>query len=233
MIILGFDPGGIGRFGWCVAEGTPAGELWLCEAGVADHAAGAVSAALNHAGDPRWIRAAGIDSPLFWVADGDRRAERSIRAAMTRLGAKNVGGTVQQVNSLRGACLVQGIMATRLLRQALPTVGVTESHPKALLWLLKIANEDRRVAEVTITHLSEFVKVPESLQLSDHQRDAALGAVGAWAMVTRPAGWRDLFQDEEGAFVPVAPVEYWMPISDTPPNTRLHPTAVRDVSGRG
>jgi hypothetical protein len=31
-------------------------------------------------------------------------------------------------------------------------------------------------------------------------------------MVTEQAGWRDLFQNEDQPFVPVPPVEYWMPI---------------------
>jgi len=211
MIILGFDPGGIRRFGWCVAEGNTEGRLRFRDAGLADHAAGAVSAALTSARDVNRICAAGIDSPLFWIADGDRRAEKSIRGAMKRIGAKNVGGTVQQINSLRGACLAQGIMAALLLRQRVPKIRITESHPKALLWLLKVANVDRMVAEVTVKDLDEFIEAESPLS-SDHQRDAALGAVAAWAMVTCRPGWHDLFLDEQSAFAPVAPVEYWMPI---------------------
>ena len=105
MVILGFDPGGKNQFGWCVAQGTNSGHLHLCASHVASHADEAVRAALRRAADFGRVEAAGIDSPLFWVADGDRKADESVRSAMKRLGAKNVGGTVQQVNSLRGALL--------------------------------------------------------------------------------------------------------------------------------
>jgi len=101
-------------------------------------------------------------------------------------------------------------MAARLLRQRIPNIRITESHPKALLWLLKVAKRDLMVADVTITHLNEFITDVPS-ELSDHQRDAALGAIAAWAMINKRAGWRDLF-DEKEAFAPAAPVEYWMPI---------------------
>ena len=211
MLVIGFDPGGVSQFGWCVAEARPDRLLRFSRSGVANHAAEAVPAALEKIGDPGQIAAVGIDSPLFWVASGKRRADRAVRAAMNRLGARNIGGTVQQLNSLRGACIVQGIMAARLLRTAVPTVGITESHPKALLWLLKIANNQRRVAEVTMAHLSELI-TSDSRHLSEHERDAALGTIAAWAMVTKPSGWRDLFLDEEEAFAPVSPIEYWMPI---------------------
>jgi hypothetical protein len=216
MLILGFDPGGLKRrglkrFGWCAAEPTPHGKLKLRKWGVADHAAGAVEAALKATDDPAHIVAAGIDSPLFWVPSGSRRADKTIRDALTALGAKNTGGTVQEVNSLRGACLAQGIMTAHLLRERVPAIRITESHPKALLWLLKVASKDRRAAEVRMSHLRDVITC-ESEELSEHERDAALGAFAAWAMLTEQAGWRDLFQVEDKPFVPVPPVEYWMPV---------------------
>ena len=112
MVILGFDPGGVKQFGWCVAQATDNGRLHFRASGVASHAAGAVRAALGEAEDFGRIGAAGIDSPLLWVADGDRKADKAIRSAMKQLGAINIGGTVQQVNSLRGACFSQGISET-------------------------------------------------------------------------------------------------------------------------
>ena len=211
MVILGFDPGGKNQFGWCVAQGTNSGHLHLCASHVASHADEAVRAALRRAAEFGRVEAAGIDSPLFWVADGDRKADKSVRSAMKRLGAKNVGGTVQQVNSLRGACLSQGVMAAHLLRREVPEIRITESHPKALLWLLNVATIKRPVVEICIGHLGDFIE-SKSLSLSDHERDAALGAVAAWAMINRRSGWRDLCREEEYAFTPVSPVEYWMPI---------------------
>lgn len=211
VLVLGLDPGGQGQFGWCVADlgtgPTPIVRL----VGTADHAAGALSDIRKHVGDLAKIVAAGIDSPLFWVADGDRRVDKTIRSAMRRAGATNVHGTVQQVNSLRGACLAQGIMAAHLLRREVPTLRITESHPKALLWLVGIACKDRPPAQVRIDDCSSLLGC-QLRDLSEHQRDAALGAVAAAAMIRETTGWRDLRLDESEAFAQVSRAEYWMPV---------------------
>lgn len=211
MLVLGFDPGGLKRFGWCVAEPTLHGKLKLRKCGVADHAAAAVDTALQATDGPARIVAAGIDSPLFWVPSDSRRADQTIREALKRLGAKSPGGTVQEVNSLRGACLAQGIMTANLLRKGVPAIRITESHPKALLWLLKVDRKRRKPTKVKMSDLRAFMTC-ESEELSEHERDAALGAFAAWAMVTKRTDWRDLFKDEDKPFVPVPPVEYWMPV---------------------
>ena len=44
MVVLGFDPGGANRFGWCVAEAMPKGQLQFRHSGVESHAAGAIAA---------------------------------------------------------------------------------------------------------------------------------------------------------------------------------------------
>lgn len=212
MVILGFDPGGQKQFGWCVARVT-SGTLSLEDTGTASCAAEAVGAAIERVPLMEEVAAAGIDSPLFWVASGDRNADRVVRNAIKKLGARNSGGTVQHVNSLRGACLVQGALTASLLRQKWPAIRVTESHPKALLWLMGIANKELRVADVNVGHLGKVVSC-ESSPLSEHARDAALGAAAALAMVEKRSGWRDLYNQETNAFAPVTPVEYWMPIAD-------------------
>jgi hypothetical protein len=86
MVIVGLDPGGNGQFGWCVAEATTGGRVRLLCAKTADHAAGAVAAVVSELG-ASLPTAGGIDSPLFWIANGDRRADQAIRAAMKRVGA--------------------------------------------------------------------------------------------------------------------------------------------------
>jgi hypothetical protein len=145
------------------------------------------------------------------VPNDSRQADKTIREKLKGLGAESPGGTVQEVNSLRGACLAQGIMTAHLLGKSVPAVRITESHPKTLLWLLKVASRRRKPTKVKMSDLRAFVTC-ESEELSEHERDAALGAFAAWAMVTEQAGWRDLFQDEDKPFVPVPPVEYWMPV---------------------
>src|SRR4051794_2783206 len=125
MVILGFDPGGIKQFAWCVAQLTSKDRLQLQACGIASHARGAVTAALDKALGFGRVEAAGIDSPLFWAADGDRKADKAVRAAMKEVGAINIPGTVQNVNSLQGACLSQGMMAAHLLRCELPNIRIT------------------------------------------------------------------------------------------------------------
>jgi hypothetical protein len=211
MLILGLDPGGNRQFGWFVGEPTAGHRLRLLRCGSANHAEGAVAQASQYLGGSTQLAAAGIDSPLFWTANGDRQCDKTVRMAMKAVGASAIGGTVQSVNSLRGACLIQGTMAAWLLRRKFPSIRLTESHPKALLWLVKVASLQRPVSEVTMTHLAEFLEC-NTQGLSEHERDAAIGAIGAMAMLLRLEGWRDIVEDEQNPFVPVSPVEYWMPI---------------------
>jgi len=193
-VVLGFDPGGKNQFGWCVALGTADGKLVLRSNGTTSHAAGAVEMAIEEAQKCGIIAAAAIDSPLFWVPYGDRRADITVRAAMRRMGAVNLGGTVQHVNSLRGACLAQGMMTAHILRKKLPNIRLTESHPKALLWLIEAATLQRPVGDVRIHHLDKFIQC-DSKGLCEHERDAAIGAFTAWAMLNQHPGWRNLCTD--------------------------------------
>jgi hypothetical protein len=211
MVILGFDPGGERRFGWCVAHVTQ-GRLRLRCADIASNAKEAVDAVIEKASSEEVV-AAGIDSPLMWVSKGDRKADVTVRIAIEKLGAPYPNGTVQHVNSLRGACLSQGIMAAHLLRRVLPDIRITESHPKALLWLLNIATKGHPEGDVGVSGLSDLIE-SNAMDLSDHERDAVLGAVAAFAMIENRSGWRNLYRDEEAkyGFTPVPNVEYWMPI---------------------
>ena len=131
---------------------------------------------------------------------------------MTDRGARNASSTVQNVNSLRGACLAQGILATVLLRVGFPTIQVTESHPKALLWLLGIARPDRPSFGIGLSDLYSHICWTGGSS-TVHERDAALGALAANAMVCNTAGWRDLFVEELSPYSPVPPVAYYMPMA--------------------
>lgn len=212
---VGLDPGGKNQFGWCVVEGTTRLPLAIIASGTAGDAGQAVAAALAAAGPKPVLAGVGIDSPLFWVP-GERRVDTLVREAIKRAGAPNAGGTVQQVNSLRGACITQGILAAHLLRRVRPRVRVTEAHPKALLWLVAVASSTRSVVSVGMDHLAAFMS-GDITSLCEHQRDAALGALAAWAMVSRAPGWRDLASEEQGCLMPVPRIEYWMPIEGGAP----------------
>lgn len=210
MWFAGFDPGGESQFGWCLVEASTELPLSILRSGISSNAAEAVNCALRELPSGGTLIAAGIDSPLFWLPAGDREADRIIRRAIKKLGASAPAGTVQHVNSLRGACLVQGALTAMLLKAAIPSVNITEAHPKALLWLIGVATKRQPVKSVTMRDLSEFFSF-RSGDLSEHERDAALAALGSWAMTVKAAGWEDLFIHEHQPFAPISPIAYWMP----------------------
>lgn len=192
-VLLGLDPGGARNFGWCIAdEGGGTFPAKPIASGLSDNASQAIAAALDAMPAGGVPAAAGIDAPLYWSRSGARIADRLVRSAIANAGAPHAAGTVQDVNSLRGACLVQGMLAALALREKFPALPITEAHPKALRWLLPGA------ASVTAA--------------SEHERDALLAAIGAGALLHWPAGWSNLLDLEVDAYSPVArPLSYAMP----------------------
>jgi predicted nuclease with RNAse H fold len=168
--------------------------------GVDNHAHGAFDAAM-HCGTPK-IDAIGIDAPLFWNAAGDRIADQLVRKAATRLGCS--GGTVNAVNSLRGACLIQGMLIAMICRQRIARgILITEAHPKALLWLVGKATRRHSPTSISLSDLSEYVVGNRVEGANDHERDATLGAIAAFAMKTRLIGWQDLYALEPNSITPL------------------------------
>ncbi len=109
----------------------------------------------------------GIDCPLWWssAAGGGRLADRWIRVTYGI-----ASGTVQSVNSLKGAVVVQGIMLAMVARKAFPDIPITEAHPKALL---------KAEALQGWSQIAEAYGLNGSEPQSEHERDALLGAVAA------------------------------------------------------
>jgi hypothetical protein len=211
-LILGLDPGGKGAFGWCISQDSDRLPLKIENCGVEDHAQGALAAVLKCVGGADQILGAGIDSPLYWIPKGDRETDKLLRKEIRhRHGNPNV---VMAVNALRGACLVQGVLIGQLLRERFKGVRITEAHPKALLWLLRIVLPGNRTKEVTTVSLSPWAVFIGSTN-SEHERDASLAAVTAWAMLHSPQGWADIAKLESIAMYPWnSPVSYWMPIKE-------------------
>jgi len=196
-VILGFDPGGRGAFGWCVSADDSSLPLKVLVSGTCDAAEEAVVAACDAVPMGQEILSAGIDAPLVWPLRGSRIADKVLRRAIRERGAPSPGGTVQEVNSLRGACLVQGVLAAKAIRDRHAEIRITEAHPKALLFLLDAS------------YLCDFP------QLVEHERDAALATISGWACIHHPDGWSDLFQGmgDDVYHVIDPPVAYWMPIA--------------------
>lgn len=160
---IGADPGGAGKFGVAILHADNYVES--IEVNCADDAL-------------EWIKlklgatipdAAGIDAPLWWSSglSGLREADKKIRDAYLALEPRNV----QAGNSLRGAVLVQGVLFAHLLRKSYPAIGLTETHPKALIRGWGRDNIEGLIAQVTTTVTLDDVK--------DHMRDALISAVVA------------------------------------------------------
>jgi len=98
-----------------------------------------------------------------------------------------------------------------LLRDAFGSLPITESHPKALLWLLRLANPRQHPSGFALSALSQF-RIMKSEDGTDHERYAALASLSAWAMLSQPPGWRNLYLEEQNPYSPIAsPLGYWMP----------------------
>ena len=131
-LVAGFDPGGKSgnKFGWCVAEFRPWRVIAANGASCADDAFCRASQAVETHGGR--LVAAGIDAPLTWARNGgQRKADKHVQQ----------WGTASGVNSLWGACLVQGFLLAKVLEEKHPKCLITETNPKALLNCVSAARE--------------------------------------------------------------------------------------------
>jgi predicted nuclease with RNAse H fold len=193
---LGFDPGGQRAFGWALIrsdEDATTARFVAC--GVVSSATAALDEAAAHLEEEP--QAVGIDAPLFWGSRGDRLADALIRKQVRAMGGHSA--VVAHVNSLRGACLAQGAIAAKEAAQRWPHALITETHPKALKRIDPAARE--------------FLAAEGARAMSDHEKDALLGAFAAWSAFVKRPGWRDLLPDEfEPHFPLVERVSYWFPL---------------------
>jgi len=209
-IYLGFDPGGKNDYGWavCASQGRC---LRVLSEGTTGSSQAAYKEALNAIPRGGTILGVGIDAPLFWSESGERDVDNLVRKTIQKLGAPYPQGTVQQINSLRGACLVQGILIANLIYRRFPDIHITESHPKALLYFLGVAKKSKLPDEVLSKDLSEYL-VQQNGWNNEHERDAILGAITACAQTERRQGWRNLFEIERYPIIPFNySVGYWIP----------------------
>ena len=210
-IVLGFDPGGVGHFGWSICE-FAGGELQPPFAtGVANDARAALAKTREKIPDGATVLASGIDSPLFWTGTGRRDADFTLRRALRSNEFKPdaVPGTVQHVNSLKGACIAQGPLLAKHLRETWKALIISESHPRALRHLVDHIGQPN-VAAMVERLISGLVRGTSF----EHRRDATLAAVSAWAALNGdPLAWRDLYREESDR-IPLfgIDVSYWMPI---------------------
>jgi hypothetical protein len=196
MLCIGFDPGGRKAFGWCAIE---------FEGNIATHTIGGVVNCANEAIErvkelyTSVPAAIGIDAPLFWTDGNDRKADSVVRKFVCSKGG--YGGTVGHVNSLRGACLVQGALVAHQAALEWPSAAMTEAHPKALMRVWPDA--------------LNFGKCIQQTGPGDHMHDAAIAAFTAHALAICATGWRDLAPLDPDAYFPGGKhVYYWFPESN-------------------
>jgi predicted nuclease with RNAse H fold len=94
----------------------------------------------------RWIQkhsvvplAIGIDCPLWWSSLNG--GERHVDVVLRRKYRDSIGQSVQSLNSLPGAVLVQGMMLAFEAHKHWKDVKITETHPRALLKAMDLNKE--------------------------------------------------------------------------------------------
>lgn len=158
---LGFDPGGVDRFGAAIIDER--GCLKSENLSSVDEAVGFVQSFFGRTAP----KGAGIDAPLWWSGGkgGGRRADQRLRRYYGI-----ASGTVQSANSLKGAAVVQGPLLVERLRAVYPEIYITEAHPKAyLLGPHKTNHGYLRGLEIGSNDPRD----------DDHMRDAILAALAA------------------------------------------------------
>ena len=228
-VVLGFDPGGNDKFGWSICTEDDRGILQPpLKTGLADNAPDAISKVKRALKSPDFpanpkVLAAGIEAPLFWNRWGCRGIDNLLDCAMRHTGFRRqrkdgsgLGGRiVQTVNQLQGACVIQGPLLAKYLREEeqWKDLPITESHPKVLNHLLYKTGQPKAVTEMVENAIRG---------LASHKLDATWCAVAAWAMLHHQEqnlpNWYDLYeweQRESGRIVQIeGDVRYWMPIPE-------------------
>lgn len=152
---VGVDPGGKDAFGLALLND---------DGRFTTHCFSFADQAIEHLnGRPAGI---GIDAPMWWSSgqSSDRRADQWIRTQY-----QISSGTVQTANSLRGACLVQGVLFAERVRLLFSAVPITEVHPKAVRLALRLEDWSEFCSRFSIYGIAQKA----------HERDAVVAAVAA------------------------------------------------------
>jgi predicted nuclease with RNAse H fold len=196
MAWFGADPGGNNKFGIAKLDGDGSFNTWCCSS---------VDEAVQLIDDD--AEGVGIDCPMWWSSGigGGRKVDAWLRNTY-----KIPSGTVQSVNSLRGAVVVQGVLLAMRLRERSPNVPISETHPKALLKHFKLS---AAVSESKIAQTFRLKK-QKLKEWNEDRRDALLsavaareGALGNWPDLSVDRGYREL--DPKTLWF--GPVNYWWP----------------------
>lgn len=209
--LLSFDPGGKGKFAWAIINSSLDPSSLIT--GTADNCEQAFTHSLkSFSGNLICIA---IDSPMAWSYSGVREVDNRIN--------KIYANSAQHINSLRGACLAQGIMLLSLIDRKFNSrknkVFVTETHPKFLKKLLRKTKDNCKEENIIIKLANEnyrsFKHKRTDKSRYDDEHDAIIGLLSAWAAFTKPNAWINLLEYEEDEYLPLGfRPQYWMPKFD-------------------
>jgi len=158
---IGVDPGGKGNFGLVILKDRTVFPYTV------DYVDEAIKEICRH--KLQAIEGIGVDAPLWWSSgkSGLRHADELIRSTYNL-----TSGQVQAVNSLRGACIAQGLLFVERIREIYPEVQITETHPKAVLK----ANLPSQTWAGLFAELDTDITVDTD---PNHERDALISAIAA------------------------------------------------------
>ena len=203
QFVAGFDPGGRDKkkkpqFGWCVAEFADSPNvIKKGTVACADEAFHEMHKSLNDTKGQ--LVATGIDSHLYWMRNGKRRnADSIVWDALKKELPSATTGRVQAVNSLQGACLIQGFFLAKKIESNYPYCKITETHPKVLL-------------EIS-PKVKDYVNQVPSI-CNEHERDAIISAWAA-AKCFLHGGKPNLFcfENKKDIHAFLEETIYWWPI---------------------
>lgn len=195
---LGFDPGGVGRFGVALLAED------CVKAAAVSTVEDAVKWAIDECGSPRPI-AAGIDTLLHWAT-----TESGWRPCDCRLRRKYpcARNSIIAPNSLYGAMAIGGMALALRLREKWPELILNETHPKVLLYARWRDRYDPKTVSAAIQRFADRVGIECAFQ-GEHEFDAVLSA---WATREgRVGGWIDIVGDNDALLFPAGPARYLWP----------------------
>jgi hypothetical protein len=156
--------------------------------------------------------ALGVDTLTVWSTGpcGWRPADRALRQKYTS--AKN---SVVSSNSLYGAMAVNGMMLMTRLRELLPNLLISETHPKVLYTALmsRSYDYDANASDMNLA-LAEWLGSPGPSPRSEHEWDAVVSAYAmAQGLTSRwSADLHELpTQGEEVLVWPVGKTRFYWP----------------------
>lgn len=207
MIFIGYDPGGNDKHGVAVLD-VEDGRPVHAESALVETAEKAIRWFSNRVEQPAAI---GVDTLTCWSTgpSGWRPADRWLKERYP-----DVQGSVASSNSLYGSMSINGMATLVALREAIPKLLVTETHPKVLHWHMV-----QRPYDFTSNQQGMLESLAARLGFqftcaSDHEWDAVLSALAA---VRGASGqWtRDLHQlptmPDERLISPCGETKYFWP----------------------